>query len=95
MEEGSHNIICGLRLCPLGSFYGHHKRCYRRGKCHILEPAGVFRMEHQVKILGFAQERIQELARLKGKQVYLEKYIFHRQNVDLLRNQEQLQGIRL
>lgn len=52
-------------------------------------------MEHQVKILGFAQERIQELARLKGKQVYLEKYIFHRQNVDLLRNQEQLQGIRL
>ena len=35
---------------------------------------------HQVRVIGFMQERIQEEARVKWKQIYLEREIFHRQN---------------
>ena len=67
--------------------------CCRTVNCHILGPAGVLRTELQVSILGFVQERIQEWIRVRGKQVDLERYTFHTQNVGHLRKWEQSQGI--
>ena len=49
--------------------------CCKRGRCLVLGPAGVLRTEHQVRVLGSSQKRIQERARVKGKQVYLEIHI--------------------
>ena len=37
-------------------------------------------MDCQVRVLGLVQERIQEQATVKGKQIYLERYTFHRQH---------------
>lgn len=39
----------------------------------------------QVRVLGFLQEIIQKSVRVKGKQVYLERYSFPRQNLDHFR----------
>ena len=48
---------------------------------------------HQVRVIGFMQERIQEEGRVKWKQIYWEREIFHRQNGDLLRKWEWPQGM--
>ena len=66
--------------------------CGRRGKCHVLGPAGTLRTDRQVKLLGFVQKRIQEWAKEKQKQVYLERYALHRQNADCLRKWKWPQG---
>ena len=57
--------------------------CCSRGKCHILGPAGILRSDCQERVLDFVQERIQEWASVKGKQVSLERYTFHLQKADI------------
>ena len=47
---------------------------------HVFSLRWVPGMGHQVRVLGFTQERIQERAIVKWKQLYLERYTFHRQN---------------
>ena len=50
---------------------------------------------HQMRVIGFMKKRILEQARVKWKQIYLERQIFHRQNGDLLRKWEGPQGMGL
>ena len=42
-------------------------------------------LDYQMRVLGFLQEIIQKSVRVKGKQVYLERYSFPRQNLDHFR----------
>ena len=42
-------------------------------------------LDCQMRVLGFLQEIIQKSVRVKGKQVYLERYSFPRQNLDHFR----------
>ena len=51
-------------------------------------------LDYQMRVLGFLQEIIQKSVRVKGKQVYLERYSFPRQNLDHFRKWEEwLQGL--
>ena len=42
-------------------------------------------LDYIMRVLGFLQEIIQKSVRVKGKQVYLERYSFPRQNLDHFR----------
>ena len=53
--------------------------------CHVLEPTRVLKLDCQVRALGVGQGRIQEQAKEKHKQAYLEGCTLHRNNVKPLR----------
>ena len=75
-----------LNLCSLFSYCCRKKRGTRGESCP--RTWGVPGTGCQVWVLGFMQERIQQWAIVKWKHVYLDSYIFQKQNTVYLRKRE-------
>ena len=77
-----------------GQFWGKDEGKLLQGRCHVLQCMWFPVAYQQVRIFPFTEERIQEKAVVKQKQVYLETYTLHGKNEDHLRKWEQPQGLR-
>ena len=87
-------LLCTKQISNILSHWTHNC-CRKNGAWQDGRAPGlewVPGMGHQVRVLGFMQERIQERATVKWKQVYLERYTLHRQSVGHLRRREATPG---